>query len=284
MNEINHDNPHSVLATGRCFGVLGDPIAHSRSPEMHNAAFAALGISHRYFPFHVRPHALANALAGARALGLGGLNLTVPHKRAAVAHMDRLSPEAARIGAVNTVLIRRGELVGYNTDGAGFLDAFAELGGDVPKRTVVLGGGGAARSVIDALRHCDTPSDVIWVSRDPNRLPALDGVARCSYADLGPALASSELVVNATTVGMRGGPDKFTHPFSFDKLRRGTRVVDLVYPRAGDGLLDDAEKHGARTQDGLPTLLWQGVRALELWLGIALPASVVATMRRSLNR
>jgi len=269
---------------GRCFGVLGDPVAHSRSPDMHNAAFAALGLTHRYFPFHVRPHALANALAGARALGLGGLNLTVPHKRAAVAHMDRLAPEAARIGAVNTVLIRRGELVGYNTDGSGFLDALAELGGDGPRRAVILGGGGAARSVIDALRHSETPTDVVWVSRDPNRLPALDGVARCGQGDLGEALASCDLVVNATTVGMRGGPERFAYAVPMDRIRRGTRVVDLVYPRIGGGLLDDAERHGARTQDGLATLLWQGVRALELWLGIALPASVVATMRRSLNR
>jgi shikimate dehydrogenase len=269
---------------GRCFGVLGDPISHSRSPDMHNAAFAALGVPHRYFPFHVRPHALANALAGARALGLGGVNLTVPHKRAAVAHMDRLAPEAARIGAVNTVLIRRGELVGHNTDGLGFLDALAELGGDSPGRALVLGGGGAARSVIDALRHADKPTDIVWVSRDPNRLPALDGVARSGYADVGEAFANVELVINATTVGMKGGPEKFAHALPYERLRRGTRIVDLVYPRVGGGMLDEAEKHGARTQDGLPTLLWQGVRALELWLGIALPASVVATMRRSLNR
>lgn len=282
MSEPN--DAHGSHAAGRCFGVLGDPISHSRSPEMHNAAFTALGIPHRYFPFHVRPHALANALTGARALGLGGLNLTVPHKRAAVAHMDRLAPEAARIGAVNTVLIRRGELVGHNTDGAGFLDALAELGGDPPTRTVVLGGGGAARSVIDALRHADVPSDVVWVSRDPARLPALDGVARVGYGDLAQAFAQAELVVNATTVGMRGGPEKFAQPLQLDVLRRGTRLVDLVYPRADGGLLDVAAGHGARTQDGLPTLLWQGVRALELWLGIALPASVVATMRRSLNR
>lgn len=275
---------NDIQDPGRCFGVLGDPVAHSRSPDMHNAAFAALGLTHRYFPFHVRPHALANALAGARALGLGGLNLTVPHKRAAVAHMDRLAPEAARIGAVNTVLIRRGELVGYNTDGSGFLDALAELGGDGPKRAVILGGGGAARSVIDALRHAEVPTDVVWVSRDPNRLPALDGVARCGYADLGEALAHCDLAVNATTVGMRGGPERFAHPIPMDRIKRGTRVVDLVYPRSGAGLLDDAERHGARTQDGLATLLWQGVRALELWLNIALPASVVATMRRSLNR
>lgn len=269
---------------GRCFGILGDPVAHSRSPDMHNAAFAALGLPHRYFPFHVRPHALANALTGARAIGLGGLNLTVPHKRAAVTHMDRLTPEAARIGAVNTVVIRKGELVGHNTDAAGFLDALAELGGGPPKHAVVLGGGGAARSVIDALRHCENPTDIVWVSREHSRLPALDGVARIGYGDLASALAGCQLLVNATTVGMRGGPERFATPLPLDRLARGTRVVDLVYPRLPDGLLDQADRVGARTQDGLATLLWQGVRALELWLGIALPASAVATMRRSLSR
>ncbi len=269
---------------GRCFGVFGDPVGHSRSPDMHNAAFAALGLPHRYFAFHVRPHALANALTGARGMGMGGLNLTVPHKRAAVAHMDRLSPEAARTGAMNTVLIRRGELVGHNTDGAGFLDALAELGGAPPKRAVVLGGGGAARSVIDALRHGEVACDVVWVSREPGRLPALDGVARCGYSELNDAVGSCELLVNATTVGMKGGPEHFVTPLPLDRLVDGARVVDMVYPRIHGGWLDDAARRGARTQDGLATLLWQGVRGLELWLGIALPASVVATMRRALYR
>lgn len=278
MNDANGHDP------GRCFGIFGDPVAHSRSPDMHNAAFAALGLPHRYFAFHVRPHALANALTGARGMGLGGLNLTVPHKRAAVTHMDRLTAEAGRIGAVNTVVIRKGELVGHNTDGAGFLDALAELGGGPPRSAVVLGGGGAARSVIDALRHSESPTDVVWVSREHARLPALDGVARCGYGELAAALAGAQLLVNATTVGMRGGPERFATPLPLDRLARGTRVVDLVYPRLPDGLLDQADRLGARTQDGLATLLWQGVRALELWLGIALPASVVATMRRSLHR
>lgn len=276
-------NDNGVEA-GRCFGVFGDPVGHSRSPDMHNAAFAALGLPHRYFAFHVRPHALANALTGARGMGLGGLNLTTPHKRAAVAHMDRLSPEAARTGAVNTVLIRRGELIGHNTDGAGFLDALAELGGLPPRRAVVLGGGGAARSVIDALRHGEVACDVVWVSREPNRLPALDGVARCGYADLADGVAACELLVNATTVGMKGGPEQFVTPLPIDRLVSGARVVDMVYPRVPGGWLDEAGRRGARTQDGLSTLLWQGVRALELWLGIALPASVVATMRRALYR
>jgi shikimate dehydrogenase len=251
---------------------------------MHNAAFAALGLPHRYFAFHVRPHALAVSLTGARGMGLGGLNLTVPHKRAAVAHMDRLSPEAGRTGAINTVLIRRGELVGHNTDGPGFLDALAELGGTPPRRAVVMGGGGAARSVIDALRHCEAPCDVVWVSREPARLPALDGVARCGYGDLADAASVAELLVNATPVGMKGGPESFVVPVPIARLPDGARVVDLVYPRSPGGWLDEAARRGCRTQDGLATLLWQGVRALELWLGIALPASVVSTMRRALHK
>ncbi len=273
-----------TIDPGRCFGVFGDPVAHSRSPEMHNAAFAALGLPHRYFAFHVRPHALANALSGARAMGVGGVNLTVPHKRAAVAHMDRLTAEAGRIGAVNTVVIRRGEMIGHNTDGSGFLDALAELDGGTPRRALVLGGGGAARSVVDALRHGEKPSDVIWISREPNRLPAFDGVARVDYGDLAEAFATCDLLVNGTTVGMRGGPERFPITLPIASLRKGVRVIDLVYPRPADGLLDQAEAKGARGQDGLPTLLWQGVRALEMWLAIALPASVVSTMRRALHR
>ncbi|MCA9711823.1 MAG: shikimate dehydrogenase (NADP+), partial [Myxococcales bacterium] len=137
----------------RVFGVLGDPVAHSRSPAMHGAAFAALGLPHCYFAFHVRPPQLAAALAGARALGLGGLNLTVPHKQAACALVDALDPAAARIGAVNTVCMEGSRLVGLDTDGEGFLAGLAELPGGEPSSAVVLGSGGAARAVVDALAH-----------------------------------------------------------------------------------------------------------------------------------
>lgn len=265
----------------KAFGVLGDPVAHSRSPAMHGAAFGELGLPHRYLAFHVRPADLAAALAGARALGLGGLNLTVPHKQAACAMMDELSPEAERIGAVNTVVIEGARLRGHNTDGAGFWAGLAELPGSTPSRAVVLGSGGAARAVVDVLHH-EAGAEISWVSRRPQGLPS--GPWRpVSWPELDGAMEGADLLVNATTVGMKGGPAGFPASIELTRLREGARVVDLVYPRPRGGLLDAAERAGLPHQDGLPMLLWQGVRALEEWLAMSVPPEVVAAMRAAIH-
>lgn len=271
-----------MSASALAFGVLGDPVAHSRSPAMHGAAFAALGLPHRYFAFHVAPAALPAALAGARALGLGGLNLTVPHKQAAVALVDRVAPEAARIGAVNTVCIEGGTLVGRNTDGTGFLAGLRELPGGGPSRAVVLGGGGAARAVIDALVH-EARAEAAWVSRSPAVLPP--GPWRSLGWDALPELLlDADLLVNATTVGMKGGPTGFPAPVSVERLPTGARVVDLVYPAPVErGLVAAARSRGLAAQDGLPMLLWQGVRALEEWLAMSLSPEVVQAMRSAID-
>lgn len=264
----------------RAFGVLGDPVAHSRSPAMHGAAFAALGLPHRYFAFHVPPEGLGAALAGARALGLGGLNLTVPHKRAGCREVDVLSSAAARIGAINTVVVEGSRLRGHNTDGAGFLAGLRELGGD-PASAVVLGSGGAARAVVDALVH-EARAEVTWVSRRPEALP--EGPWRAAgYPAVACCLPDAALLVNATTVGMKGGPADFPVPVAASRLPAGARVVDLVYPRPSGGLLDAAASAGRAVQDGLPMLLWQGVRALEQWLAMSLPPSVVEAMRAAIG-
>ncbi len=265
----------------RVFGVLGDPIGHSRSPAMHSAAFEALGLPHRYFAFHVRPEGLETALAGARVLGLGGLNLTVPHKRAACALMDGLDPAAQRMGAVNTVCVEGTRLIGLNTDGLGFLAGLQELPGGDPKVAVVLGSGGAARAVVDAL-HYEVGAEVRWVSRRPEALPA--GPWRpCRWDTVGESLSNARLLVNATTVGMQGGPSAFPGPLPLERLASRARVVDLVYPRSPGGLLDRAEQAGHHGQDGLPMLLWQGVRALEEWLAMSMPPEVVDVMRAAIG-
>ncbi len=270
-----------MSAPALAFGVLGDPVAHSRSPAMHGAAFAALGLPHRYFAFHVTPAGLADALAGARALGLGGLNLTVPHKRAALSLVDRLTPAAARIGAVNTVWREADALVGHNTDGEGFWAAVQELSGAAPRRAVVLGSGGASRAVVDALRH-EGGVEVDWVSRRPEALPPGQWRPQ-GYDALAQILEGADLLVNATTVGMHGGPATFPVPVPVEGLADGARVVDLVYPRPADGLLASARARGLAGQDGLPMLLWQGVRALERWLHMSLGPEVVAAMRGAIG-
>jgi len=277
----------------RCFGVLGDPIGHSRSPRMHAAAFAALGLPHRYLAFAVAPSQLRAAIAGAQALGFGGLNLTVPHKQAGLACVDRVGEAARRIGAVNTVGFVGGEVVGENTDGLGFAAALAELGGGPVGSATVLGAGGAALAVVDALVHeglLAAGGRLRWVTREPAALgpviaarPWLAGVVEpTGWEALVRAPVAEELLVNCTSVGMRGGPAQFPGALALDGLPAGARVVDAVYPRPAGGLLERAAGRGLVVQDGLPMLLWQGVRALEGWLERPLAAGVVAAMRAAL--
>ena len=280
-----------------CFGVFGDPIGHSRSPAMHNAAFASLGIHHCYLPFHVSPGRLGEAVRGAAALGFGGVNLTTPHKRAGVGLCDRLSETAARIGAVNTLCFTRdadGELgiEGHNTDGRGFLDGLDELDGpagsspSTPRRATVLGAGGASLAIVDALLGAFPELEITWVSRRPGRVACIDAIpgaaARVHACDWDKLELGGDLLVNTTIVGLAGGPDEFPVALDLDRLEPGARVLDIVYPRPAGGLLDRAAAAGLSVQDGLPMLLWQGVRALELWLDQVLPDPTVAAMRAAL--
>lgn len=271
----------------RCFGVLGDPVAHSRSPAMHAAAFAALGLPHRYLPFHVPPEGLAAALRGAAALGFGGLNLTVPHKVAALATCDALGEAARRIGAVNTVCFEGGRIVGHNTDGRGFAAAARALGVGAVRSAMVLGAGGASFAVLDAIASelLGPGGQVRWVSRDPAPRTTLgEQVARIGYAQIegGPPV---DLLVNCTTVGMAHGPAAFPAALEaiVGALAPGAAVIDIVYPRPAGGLLDRAAAAGAAVQDGREMLLWQGVFAEELWLGRGLGPEVVAAMRAALG-
>jgi shikimate dehydrogenase len=282
----------ATLARG--FGVFGDPIAHSRSPAMHNAAFACLGLPHRYLPFLVSPARLGEAVRGAAALGFGGVNLTTPHKRAAVGLCDQLSDTAARIGAVNTLRLvadpDTGErrIHGHNTDGRGFLDGLDELDGPAPRHATVLGAGGASLAVVDALLGAYPQLELTWVSRRPGRVACIDDipgaaerVRPCSWEGLE---VRGDLLINTTIVGLAGGPPSFPVELDLDRLEPGARVIDIVYPRPAGGLLDRAEAAGLSTQDGLPMLLWQGVRALELWLDLVLPDPAIAAMRAALYR
>lgn len=279
----------------RRFAVFGDPIEHSRSPDMHAAAFAALGLPHRYERRHVRPDELSAALAEAWDEGLWGLNLTVPHKVAALADLDRVverTEAVRRIGATNTLLRGPGGWIADNTDGVGFVRALAQLGEAAPGRALVFGSGGASLAVVDGLREAFPALELLQVSRSVPGEPEVEHL-RCTYDDLdetleifssSPGEGVDDLWVNCTTVGMANGPSEFPRPLPLDRLGPASRVVDIVYPRPDGGLLDRAETHGARVQDGREMLLWQGVVALERWLGIErLGDEVVTAMRAALG-
>jgi shikimate dehydrogenase len=251
-------------------GVIGDPVAHSLSPALHNAAFAALGLDWVYVAFHVREGFGQRAVDAVRTLSLAGLSVTMPHKADAAGAVDRLGPVAAALGVVNTVAWSGSELLGESTDGAGFLDALADDGFDPAGRTcVVLGAGGAARAVTFALGGAGAAAAVV-VARDPERAASCASLAGRAGSPAPPAslrdvLGGADLVVNATPVGMDGGG----LPFDLDAEWIGPShfVVDLVYAPVTTPLLQAARHRGAARSNGLGMLIHQAARQVQLWTG-----------------
>lgn len=264
--------------------LLAWPAGHSLSPAMHDAAFRELGIAARYEAREVPPEGLAAAVAELRAPEVLGANVTVPHKEAVLALLDGLEPEAAAIGAVNTIVRADGGLRGANTDGAGFLRALREDAGFDPAGAVVLllGAGGAARAVAHALLGAGA-ARVGLHNRTPERAAALAAAfaERGELRVLGPeelaeGLERADLLVNTTSVGMaRGGRDPDVSPLPAGLLPRRALVVDLVYRPARTRLLRETEAAGLPTQNGLPMLVYQGAEAFERWTGRAAPVAVM---------
>ena len=255
----------------RVVGIIGDPVGHSRSPAMHNAAFDALGLDWVYVPFPVARGEGAAAVRAVAALGLAGLNVTMPHKADAATACEDLSSEAAALGAVNTVVNAGGTLVGHSTDGEGFLRALDDEGITVAgQRAVVLGAGGAARAITHALGRVD--AEVTVTARRPEAARSA-----ASLAPGGIAVALDELaverfdvVVNATPLGMNGEPP----PFDTAQLHAGQFVFDTVYP-VETPLLREARGRGVRAVGGLGMLVRQGALSFALWTGAEPPLDVM---------
>lgn len=261
--------------------VLGWPVHHSVSPAMHNAAFAAQNRPYRYHAFAVAPEQLAPALASLPALGLVGVNLTIPHKEAAIPLLDQVDPFAAAVGAVNTVVVRDGKLLGFNTDGAGFVAALRHQGIDPAGRHVVLlGAGGAARAIVAALSQAMV-SRITVLARRQGQAEAVAGLAALGHASgvglawfdgdaLSPtaaaALQQADLVVNCTPLGMH--PNVQDTPLPAVALLPATcAVVDTIFNPRPTRLLQEAAAHGLLTQDGLAMLAHQGALAWLHWFG-----------------
>jgi shikimate dehydrogenase len=260
-----------ITGRTRVAGVIGTPVRHSLSPTIFNAAFAASGLDWAYLAFEVPDGAAGLAMGGMRALGLEGLSVTMPHKGAVIAALDRLDPDAEALEAVNCVHREGSDLVGHNTDGPGFLDALRvdegiDLGGlDV----AVIGAGGAARAVIRALAGAGVRS-VVVVNRSSEaaeRAVALaPGVARTGPPE---AVGEAGLVVNATPLGMGVvvGTDGSGEPLPLDpeRLAAGQVVVDLIYHPAVTPLLKAARGRGLVAVNGLGMLIHQAAHAFRLW-------------------
>ncbi len=249
--------------------MIGHPVAHSRSPAMHTAAYRALGMDWEYTAVDVDPAGLAAFVAGLAAAGFAGVNVTIPHKQAVLGLCDELSDEASGCGSVNTLLVRPGGLRGETTDGAGLLWA---LGDVEPQDALVLGAGGAARAAVAALAGAGWR--VAVSARRPEAAAEL-GVGTAPW----PPRQGARLIVNATPLGQRdAGPG----PIAVELLTSDTVVCDLAY--RGDGartpLIAAAGERGARAVDGIDVLVGQGIFAFELLTGVPAPVEVMRAAAR----
>lgn len=268
-------------------GVFGKPVEENPTQAMIEAAFAAAGLDWRYLTIEVAPAGLGDAVRGARAMGFRGLNLTIPHKVAVVEHLDRLSPAATLVGAVNCVVREGDELVGENTDGAGFLAALRRRREPAGMRSVLLGAGGAARAIAVELALAGA-GRITVVNRSSERgreLGALleEHVAEVRVEQLGGRYlvpAGTDLVVNATSIGLYPDVDAEV-PVSLDEVAGRALVADVIPNPPETRFLREAAAAGCETLDGLEMLVEQGRIGFELWTGVEPDVDV---MRDALRR
>ena len=272
-------------------GIFGWPVAHSKSPQMHESAARALGLDLRYERFGVAPDALAEAVAEKHRAGIDGYNVTVPHKEAIMSLLDEVAPAARAIGAVNTVVRADGGYLGHNTDAPGFVRSLEEAGVPVEgARVVILGAGGAARAAVVGLANAGA-EEITVLSRRPEQGEALERslgpllATPLAAAPLGKAkgfFESATLLVQATsaTLGSNPAAAEFAASLPVEALPEDAAVVDMVYEPLKTSLLERAESRGLVVVDGLGMLLHQGAIAFEMWTGLVPPLDV---MRAALN-
>ncbi|MGI8753775.1 MAG: shikimate dehydrogenase family protein [Acidimicrobiales bacterium] len=266
--------------------MIGDPVHRSLSPVLHNAALGDLGLDWVYVAFPVAAGAGHRVIDAARVLGVVGLSVTMPHKQAVIDGLDRVSPTATRLGAVNTVIVRHGTMIGESTDGPGLIDALRseESWDPTGRRCVILGTGGAGRAVTLSLAESGA-AEVVVVGRNRDAAKTAANLA----GDRGRAgvideVGDADLVVNATSVGMGSGADTSAPlPLDVDPARfgPGQLIVDLIYAPAVTPLLIAAAGRGARTANGFGMLLHQAGRQLAAWTGQTPPLAVMAAAGRA---
>ncbi|MBN1188916.1 MAG: shikimate dehydrogenase [Dehalococcoidales bacterium] len=287
--EIKSDQKGTEIFVGtgtKLCGIIGDPVEHSISPDMQNAAFSRLGLDFVYLAFRVKKEDLERVADSMRVLGIRGINVTMPHKIAVIPFLDEVDDLAAKIGAVNTVVNENGVLKGYNTDASGFLRMLSTADITIEnKRVLVLGAGGACRAVACVLAERGAEITIInrsfapavelaaWISREAHRkVDVLD----LSTGNMESCLKKADILVNTTSVGMSPVSNETLVPEKL--LRSGLSVVDIIYNPIRTRLLQEAENKGAKVISGLEMLVQQGAEAFEIWTGEKAP---VNEMRRA---
>ena len=273
-----------MSGASRLAAVIGDPVRHSLSPTLLNAAFAEAGLDWHFMALEVAEGRSDEALDAVRALGLAGLSVTMPHKAAVAAAVDHRTEQAELLDAVNCVVAEGGRLVGHNTDGDGFLDGLRHDTGFDPagRSTVVIGAGGAARAVVLALARAGA-AEVAVVNRTASRAEVAAGLAgpvgRVVLSDeLSDTVAAADLVVNATSVGMT---DDGALPVDPESVAVGTVAVDLIYHPPETAWLAALRGRGIEAHNGLSMLVFQAAHAFRLWTGSEAPVAVMDAAARA---
>ncbi len=281
----------NIKGTTKVYAIFGHPVGHSLSPQMHNAAFRALGLGYVYVPFDVQPKDFEIAARSIRSMGILGVNITVPHKESIIFFLDEISSEASLMGAVNTVKNEDGKLIGYNTDVGGFLRALKEDLVIHPKglNVTLFGAGGAARAALSAL-CMNEASEVYIINRTFDKAKKLTSEFKRNFKDtqihpvslddkdeLKKSLGLANLFVNATSAGMNG-LGSVEIPLQF--LPEEGVIYDLVYDPRQTSLIKRANELGRRAAGGLSMLLYQGAESFKIWTGTEAPIEV---MRRAIE-
>ena len=263
-------------APAKTYCIIGDPVNHSLSPGMQNAAFSALGLNSTYIAFRVPPGELKESIESLRAINMSGFNVTIPHKIEVMKYLDELDATARYAGAVNTVHSIEGILRGYNTDMHGFIEPLHKRKVSFDGMTVLLlGAGGAARAIIAALAQEKGIHKVAIANRDQKRGTELASLGngmglKCEAVAFDKAASVSQdadLIVNSTSIGLSNEPS----PVSYENIKKGSIVYDIVYRPVVTDLIENAKSAEAHVVYGYEMLLEQGARAFEIWTGLPAP-------------
>lgn len=275
----------NITGKTKTLGIFGYPISHTLSPAMHNAVIKALGLDMVFLPFEVKPSNLKEAINGIKSLGIIGVNITIPHKESVIRFLDAISEEAMLVGAVNTIVNKDRKLVGYNTDGSGYIASLKEELGFNPKskRIIIIGAGGAARGILAALA-AQKPKSITVANRTLSRAVSLIKAFKGKFRDtrfeaigiddnmLKMSFNSVDLLVNTTSVGMKQSK---ALKIPLETLPKIAIVSDIIYNPLETLLLKKAKKLGLTTHGGLGMLVHQGARSFKLWTGLDAPMNVM---------
>lgn len=268
----------------KLLGIFGYPVKHTLSPVMQNAAIDALGLKYVYVPFEVRPEELESAVKSIRALGIAGVNVTVPHKQAVIPFLDDVTEEASLIGSVNTIENRDGRLIGHNTDSKGYIRSLREDAGFEPKgkKVLIIGAGGAAKGIVAGL-SMEGVSKIIIANRTVEKAVKLanefgnkfstvsfNATSLSSLKD--PQLLSTiDLIINTTSAGLAGDAPEV----NFSLTPSHTLVSDIVYKPPVTPFMKNAESASRKTIGGIGMLIYQGAISFEIWTGHKAPVDVM---------